>query len=24
VKTLLDRAYQAKIIPHPVNVEFIG
>lgn len=24
VKTLLDRAYQAKIIPHPVDVEFIG
>jgi 1,4-dihydroxy-6-naphthoate synthase len=24
VKTLLDRAYQAKIIPQPVDVEFIG
>jgi 1,4-dihydroxy-6-naphthoate synthase len=24
VKTLLDRAYQAKIIPKPVDVEFIG
>lgn len=24
VRTLLDRAYQAKIIPNPVNLEFIG
>lgn len=24
VRTLLDRAYQAKVIPHPVNLEFIG
>ncbi len=24
VKTLLDRAYRAKIIPQPVDVEFIG
>ena len=24
VRTLLDRAYQAKIIPHPVDLEFIG
>lgn len=24
VSTLLQRAYEAKIIPHPVNVEFIG
>lgn len=24
VKTLLDRAYQAKIIPQPVEIEFIG
>jgi 1,4-dihydroxy-6-naphthoate synthase len=24
VRTLLDRAYKAKVIPHRVNVEFIG
>ena len=24
VRLLLDRAYQSKIIPHPVDLEFIG